>query len=345
MKALFYLGPKKLEMKDIQIPSPNDNEYQIRVVSCGICGSDFEGYLGKTGRRTAPMIMGHEFSGIIEKIPNNHSKFKIGQKVIVFPKPFCGECDYCKKGLVNMCPNGICMGVLDQNGAMCEYVNVEEKYLIPFDDDLDFTIAAMTEPLAVAYRAVNKISNQELVESEYILVLGSGTIGLLAVAILKYRGAKNIIVSDTFDFRLDLAKKMGANYVINPNQEDPIKKISQLTNSKMCDFAIEAVGIEVTANTSINALKIGGTAIWIGNAQKMIEINMQKIVTTELNIKGNYVYTFEDFKDCVALLEKGEIDVNPIITDKFSFDNSIEAFKALENNLDGTKIKIILEMT
>ncbi len=344
MKALFYLGPKKLEMRDIPIPEINDREYLIKIVSCGICGSDFEGYLGKTGRRTPPMIMGHEFSGIVEKAPNINAKFQIGQKVVVFPKFFCGECEFCKKGLINVCPNGICMGVLDNNGAMCEYVNIEEKYLIPIDDHLDFNIAAMAEPLAVAYRAVSKITDKDLDSSENFLVIGAGTIGLLAIAILNYRGAKNIFVSDTMDYRLNIAKKMGATYTINPIKENLIENIKEITNSKMCDFSIEAVGITPTASSSLDCLKIGGTAIWIGNAQKMIEVNMQKIVTTELTIKGNYVYNFDDFKTCVNLLLNNSIDVSPVITDKYSFNDSIIAFEALENNPKGEKIKIILEM-
>ncbi len=345
MKALYYMGPKKLEMKDIDIPSDDAEKYLIKVVSCGICGSDFEGYLGKTGRRTPPMIMGHEFSGIIEKVPTGiKSKYSIGQKVIIFPKPFCGECELCKKGLVNVCPEGVCMGVLDHDGAMCEYVNIEEKYIIPFSDNLSFNIAAMTEPLAVAYRSVNKISDSEIQHSNYFMVIGAGTIGLLVVALLKYRGAKNIIISDTMDYRLSIAKKMGATYTINPLEKDAIDQVKVITNSKMCDFSIEAVGIKQTANTSIDCLKIGGTAIWIGNAQKIIEIDMQRIVTTELTIKGNYVYNFEDFENCVLLLENKEIDLSPVITDIYKFKDSIQAFSDLENNRDGKKIKIILEM-
>ncbi len=344
MKALYYLGAKDLEMRDIPIPEIKENEYLIKVVSCGICGSDYEGYLGKTGRRTAPMIMGHEFSGVIEKVASNDSKYKVGQKVIVFPKPYCGECEYCKKGLVNVCPNGICMGVLDSDGAMCEYINIEEKYIIPFDDNMDFNVASMTEPLAVAYRAVNKISDVEIANSENILVIGAGTIGLLAIALLKHRGARNIIVSDATNYRLGVAKEMGATYCINPIEQNLIEEVKKATNSKMCDFSIEAVGIEITANSALDCLKIGGTAIWIGNAQKMISINMQKIVTTELTVKGNYVYNFEDFMNCVKLLESKKIDVAPVITDAYSFDDAIQAFNDLENNRDGKKIKIILEM-
>jgi threonine dehydrogenase-like Zn-dependent dehydrogenase len=148
-----------MELRDIPAPVPKPGEYRIRVKANGICGSDVEGYLGRTGRRTPPMIMGHEAAGIIEEAPAG-GKYSKGQRVAVFPKPFCGVCDYCKAGLVNVCPEGICMGVMDVNGSMAEYIALEEKYLLPFSRDLSFNEASMTEPLAVAYRSAYKISQE-----------------------------------------------------------------------------------------------------------------------------------------------------------------------------------------
>lgn len=243
------------------------------------------------------MIMGHEFSGVVSKAPKG-GKFQEGQKVVIFPKPYCGVCEFCKKGMVNVCPEGICMGVLDVNGSMCEYVTIEEKYLLPFDG-ISFNEAAFTEPLAVAYRSVYKISDAELAEADYTLIIGgAGTIGLMALALLKYRGAKNVIVSDATDFRLGIAKELGADYLVNPRTQDFLAEITTITSGKMIDFSIEAVGIAPpTAKNSLECLKIGGTAIWIGNAQKIIEVNMQNIVTKELKIKGNYVYDLDGFAD------------------------------------------------
>ena len=164
MKALYYLGEKTMEVRDIPLPPLKPGQYLIRTRSNGICGSDFEGYLGKTGRRLPPMIMGHEVAGIIEEAPAN-GKLRKGERVVIFPKPFCGECDYCRKGLVNVCPAGICMGVLDQPGSMTEFVAVDEKYLLPFAATLSYNEAAMTEPLAVAYRGAHKLSDRELAEA------------------------------------------------------------------------------------------------------------------------------------------------------------------------------------
>lgn len=342
MKALYYVGNKTMEIRDVPVPTLKTGQYLVRVRANGICGSDFEGYLGKTGRRIPPMIMGHEVSGVIEDVPVS-GRFKKGERVVVFPKPFCGECDFCKKGMVNVCPAGTCMGVMDFNGSMTEFIAVDEKYLIPFGPDLTFDEAAMTEPLAVAYRSVNKISDQEIKEAEFCMVIGAGTIGLLVVALLKMRGAKHIIVSDAANFRLETARRMKADYTINSREVDFLEAVKEITNGKMCDFAIEAVGIAATAANSLDCLRIGGTVVWIGNAQKMVEVNMQKIVTTELTIKGNYVYDFSGFRESLKLLEQKRIDISPLMTNVYPLTDGVKAFTDLENNKDGKMLKVFLE--
>jgi threonine dehydrogenase-like Zn-dependent dehydrogenase len=343
MKALFFTGDKTMELRDIPVPQPETGEYLVKTVVNGICGSDFEGYMGKTGRRTPPMIMGHELSGIIEEAPAG-GKFKKGDAVVIFPKPFCGECAFCKAGLVNVCPAGICMGVMNVNGSMTEAVTIAEKYLFPFDEKkLTFKEASMTEPLAVAYRATRKISDGEIAASNYCMIVGAGTIGLLILAMLKMRGAKNIIVADAAPFRLDVAKKTGADFIINVRDDNFAQAVDKITGSKKCDFSFEAVGITPTVMSSLLCLKIGGTAVWVGNAQKIVEADMQRIVTTELTIKGNYVYDYEGFGECIKLLENKQIDIAPLMTHSYPLNEGVQAFKALENNKDGTMLKVFLE--
>ncbi|GMO47799.1 MAG: galactitol-1-phosphate 5-dehydrogenase [Treponemataceae bacterium] len=342
MKALFYIGDKTMELRDIPKPEPKPDEYLVQVKANGICGSDFEGYLGKTGRRTPPMIMGHEVSGVVEQAPAG-GKYQPGRQVVVFPKPFCGECEYCKAGMVNVCPAGICMGVMNVNGSMTEYLCVREKYLIPFEPSLSFKEASMTEPLAVAYRSAHKISDAELGRAKYCMVIGAGTIGLLIVSLLKLRGAKNIIVADASLFRLETAKTLGADCAINVRDGDFLEQVQAATGGRLCDFSFEAVGIAPTALNSLACLRIGGTAVWVGNAQKMVEVNMQQIVTTELSVRGNYVYGYEDFARSLELLEKKAVDISPLMTNTYRLSDGVRAFKDLENNKDGKMLKVFLE--
>lgn len=342
MKALVFVGEKQMELKDIPLPVPKTDEYTIKIISTGICGSDFEGYLGKTGRRIPPMIMGHEAAGVIIAKPEG-GRYDIGQRVVIFPKDYCGECEYCRMGKVNICPHGITMGVMQRSGSMTELIVISEKYLLPFSNSLPFHIAALTEPLAVALSSVNKLSDALIANAGYGVVIGAGTIGLLVISLLRLRGARNIIVSDVSDFRLKMAEQMGASYVVNPKREDFNAAIARITRGSQCDYSIEAVGTSLTAATSIDALKIFGTALWIGNAQKMVEINMQKIVTNELKIIGNYLYDLKDFTVSLRLLEEGKIDAGSIITDCRPLTDGVAVFKALEQNQDGRIVKVILE--
>jgi threonine dehydrogenase-like Zn-dependent dehydrogenase len=235
------------------------------------------------------------------------------------------------------------MGVMDVNGSMTEYIAVEEKYLLPFSQDLSFNEASMAEPLAVAYRSVHKIRQEEIDNAQYSMVIGAGTIGLLILSLLKLRGAKNLIVSDASPFRLDTAKNIGADFTINAREGDFLGQVKDITGGKFCDFSFEAVGIALTAANSLASLRTGGTAVWVGNAQKMVEVNMQRIVTTELTIKGNYVYDFSGFSESLNLLEKQRINTAALMTNTYLLSEGVQAFKDLENNREGRMIKVFLE--
>lgn len=339
MNAIYYLGDRRVELRDVPRPQPGPGEYLVRITACGICGSDFEGFLGKTGRRIPPMIMGHECAGVVEQGIAG-GKYAAGDRVAVFPLFYCGTCENCRRGLVNLCRNSRFLGVMDCNGAMAEYCCVPEQFLVPFDGDED--AAAMAEPAAVAYSAVHKIPDEALARMRHILVVGAGTIGLLVLLWLKYRGAKHVIVSDTFDHRLGLARTLGADATVNPAKSDFEETVGRLTDGELCDLSIEAVGISPAAASSILALRRSGTAVWVGNAAREVTVNMQRIVTTELKICGSYIYNRENFDTCVRLLAAGAIDVKPLISAHIPLQRGAEAFEMLQNNKDGRFIKLIL---
>lgn len=342
MKALVYKGPEIIELEDIPQPEPAEGESLVKVRAVGVCGSDFEGFLGKTGRRTPPMVMGHEFSGSVEEAANN-SKFKNGDKVVVQPKLYCGECSFCRQGLTNLCPGAEFFGVMTKNGAMAEYLTVPERCLFPVREDLNYRDASLVEPLAVAYRAAYQPSEDIIQNANYTLVVGAGTIGLLILQMLKLRGARNLIVSDLSDHRLDIAKGLGAEFTINPKQEEFDTRIDEITEKAKVDLSIEAVGFEASVSHALNALKNRGTNVWVGMAQKMIEVNMHQIVTSEFNIRGSFIYSEKDFVDSKELIEAGKIQLEPIITYSDALENGVDAFDSLKKNKDGKILKIVLE--
>jgi len=342
MKALVYKGPEIVELEDIPQPEPKGDESLIKIRTVGVCGSDFEGYLGKTGRRTPPMVMGHEMSATVE-VPAENSRFKMGDNVVVQPKLYCGQCDFCRQGLTNLCPGADFFGVMTKNGGMAEYLAVPERCLFHFKDTLDFQSASMVEPLAVSYRAAYQIPEATLQQANYTLVVGAGTIGLLILQMLKLRGAKNLVVSDLSDHRLDIAKNLGAAFTVNPQNEDFLSRIKEITDNAMIDVAVEAVGFEASVSQALNAMKNRGTFVWVGLAEKMIRVNMHQIVTTEANIRGSFVYSEKDFLESLRLIETGKIRLDPIITSTEPLENGAAVFQSLKANKDGKLLKILLE--
>ena len=342
MKALVYKGPEIIELDEVPKPTPVQDESLIKICAAGVCGSDFEGFLGKTGRRTPPMVMGHELAGTVE-IAAENSKFKKGDKVVVQPKLYCGVCTFCQQGLTNLCTEAELFGAMSKNGGMAEYLAVPERCLFRFKDDIEFREACMVEPLAVAYRSVHQFQDETVQQAQYTLLVGAGTIGLLILQMLKLRGFRNLIVSDLSDHRLNIAQKLGADFTLNPQKNDFLSRIREITGNEMADVAIEAVGFETSVSHALSALKNRGTIVWVGMAQRMIEVDMHRIVSAEFNIRGSFIYSEKDFVDSLRLIESREIQLNPIITLSEKLEKGVEVFDRLKNNKEGRIVKAILQ--
>lgn len=338
MKALVYHGPEDLRLEDIESVYPASNEVKIKVKAVGICGSDVHGYLGITGRRTPPMVMGHEFSGIIEEVGEGVTTVKKGDRVAPYPVIFCGECEMCKQGKMHICLNKRALGVLDCNGAMAEYVCVPEKLVFKLADNVPYSVGSMMEPMAVSYRGVNSAGDSS---GKSVLIVGAGTIGLLTLAIVKMRNPAKVFVSDLSDNRLSVAKEMGADIIINPSKDNITEIIKAETQGMGVDVAFEAVGATPTVQQAMSALRFNGTAIWIGNSAKMININMQEIVTRELKVSGTFLYSFKEFEEVVNILNSGKINVEPMISLEAPLEKGIDLFKQLAKD-PGPMIKVIL---
>jgi 2-desacetyl-2-hydroxyethyl bacteriochlorophyllide A dehydrogenase len=341
MKALMYLGPKDMQVVDIEQPSPQKGEVKIAVKYVGICGSDVHGYLGTTGRRIPPMIMGHEFSGEVCEVGEGVTRFKKGDLVTVNPILNCCTCSYCESGDINICQNRRFLGTMDVNGAFCEYLCVEEDRVLHLPKGMDEKLGAMIEPLAVAYRSVQWALP---LKGKNVLIAGAGAIGLLILKMAVYYGAANIIVSDLSDGRLATAKSLGATLTVNPATDDVEAVLKEKGLRDVIDVTIEAVGITPTAQQSINLVRNMGKVIWVGNSAQMIEINMQQVVTRELVIYGNYVYNMEDFKNAMELLGKGEVNVDSLISKVISIEETTPMFDRLAGG-DTTMIKVLVDMT
>ncbi|MBT3320167.1 MAG: galactitol-1-phosphate 5-dehydrogenase [Clostridia bacterium] len=342
MKALVYKGPEQLAVEQVSIPEIGANDALIKVRASGICGSDTHGYLGKTGRRALGVIMGHEFSGDVVKLGKNSGDWKIGDRVVVQPSIFCGECFYCKSGKTHLCINKRFLGVMDCNGAMAEYISVPIKLLYRMPDDMSYVDGALIEPLAVSKCAVDKIPFD--LQGKKVLVVGAGTIGLLVVAVLKSRGASKIIVSDLSQNRLEFAKAMGADYTFNPMQVDVREQILKITDGFGADVSLEAVGADKPVETAISCLRLGGHSVWIGNSKKEIVLDMQSVVTREITIYGTYTYSHEEFGNTIYEMADMGIQTDKLVGELLPIEKASDMFAYLAaGNDDIVKTQIIFE--
>jgi 2-desacetyl-2-hydroxyethyl bacteriochlorophyllide A dehydrogenase len=338
MQALVYHGPEDLRCEQIDAPTPGPGEVLIKIKAVGICGSDVHGYLGITGRRTPPMVMGHEFSGVVQELGAGVTELKIGDRVAPYPVIFCGECEFCREGKTHICLHKKPLGVLEYNGAMTEYVCLPAKLAFKLSDNVSYEVGSMVEPLAVAYHGINTGGD---ISGKNVLIIGAGTIGLLALAIVKMRNPAKVLVSDLSDDRLKIAREMGADVTINPAKDNFNSIIKNETDGMGVDIAFEAVGASPTVKQAMSSLEFGGKAVWIGNSAKMIEINMQEIVTRELKVFGSFLYTFEEFGEVVTMLASGKLNVAPIISLTAPLGEGVELFRRLAKE-PGSLIKVIL---
>ncbi len=319
-----------------------DDDVLIRVKACGICGSDVQGFTGKTGRRIPPLIMGHEAAGIIENMGKNVKDFERGDRVCFDSTVYCNRCEPCQKGYYNRCESRQVLGVstpdFKRQGAFAEYVAVPWWIASKIPDHLSFTHASLLEPTSIGMHAANRAP---VSANDTVVIIGAGTIGLFILRASRLKGAGKVIVSDINEFRLDAAKKLGADVVVNPVKSDLKETIFGETKNKGVDVTFEAVGYAKTFQDAISVTKTGGHIIAVGNLEKTAEFNLQELVARELTFRGSYASSGE-FRDCIELVASGKINVEPLISDVLPLEDGPRAFDRLlkaEENL----LKIVLE--
>jgi L-iditol 2-dehydrogenase len=309
MRALVYEGAWQMPLREIENPAPEPGEVIVAVEAVGICGSDVHGYTGSTGRRFPGIAMGHEFSGTISMIGPNISAYQVGDTVIVDPILTCGTCVMCQSGRSNVCLNRTMIG-MHQHGAYAEAVRVPQRQLHRKPPGLSWERASLIEPLSVALHAVNQTP---FLVGESVAIIGSGPIGLLTLLVARLKGAGITIVTDRSAHRLDLARKLGADVVVNVAEQDPVAAVQAATGGRGVDAAIEAVGIAPTVQQALAITRIGGHITWIGNSAPEVSLNMQHVVTREIAIRGVYAFTSTEFDQSIGLLVSGRLNVDPLI--------------------------------
>jgi L-iditol 2-dehydrogenase len=341
LKALLHTEPYCLEYTDFPDPQPGDDELLVRVKACGICGSDVHGFTGKTGRRIPPLIMGHEAAGVVQGIGENARGFRKGDRVCFDSTVYCNKCAACRAGKYNRCVNRQVLGVsvpeFKRHGAFAEYVAVPWWIVAGIPDNMSFVQAALLEPVSIGMHAANRAC---ISIGDTVVVVGAGTIGLFVLQACKLKGAR-VIICDINEFRLGIARKLGADVVMNPAAVNLKETVFKATDGGGADVAFEVVGFAQTFADAVSVTKTGGHLVAVGNLQKTAEFNLQELVARELTFTGSYASSGE-FRQGIDLVASGKINVEPLISDVLPLREGPSAFdrllKAQENLL-----KIVLE--
>ncbi|MEW6357847.1 MAG: galactitol-1-phosphate 5-dehydrogenase [Planctomycetota bacterium] len=303
MKALILKEYNLFSYEDVPDPTIGPDDVLIQVRACGICGSDVHGMDGSTGRRRPPIIMGHEAAGVIAEVGENVKNFARGDRVTFDSTIYCGECVFCRRGLINLCDSRRVLGVsceeYRRHGAFAEYVAVPRRILYRLPDSVTFEQAAMVEPVSVAVHAVERAP---IALNDTAVVVGAGMIGLLVVQALRARGCGRIVAVDLEDDKLALARELGADEAVKP-EDCPTG----------ADVAFEVVGIAPTLKTAVGCLRKGGSLGLVGNLSAEAPLPMQAVVTRELTLYGSCASCGE-YPACLDLIARGAIRVEPLIS-------------------------------
>ena len=331
-KTFYMTDIEKLEVGEAPMPKIGADDVLIKVRSVGICGSDLhyyrEGAIGDF-KVEFPFILGHEAAGIVEEVGENVTSLKKGDRVCMEPGVPCMKCEECLSGHYNLCKDVRFWATPPYDGVLSEYVAHPAAFTFKIPDNMSFTEGALVEPLAIGLHACN-MGGVKL--GQTVAILGAGCIGLVTLLAAKAYGATQIIVGDVLEKRLNKARELGA-VAINTAEEDFAAKVMELTGGRGADVCIDCAGFSATVDSCLSSAKPAGTVIIVGLGQDRVDgFNTGIMSTKELTVKSIFRYR-NLFPTAINAIADGRIDVGTIVSHRFSFDDTINAFATCHKDI------------
>lgn len=340
MRQAVMISPGKIELREVEIPAdPAPDEILLRIKRIGICGSDIHVWHGKHPFTSYPIVQGHEYCGEVIKVGEKVTLLKPGDKATARPQLVCGTCSPCKKGHYNVCMNLKVQG-FQANGCAQDYFVIPEERAVKIPDNLTWTEGAFIEPVAVAAHSTGIPGD---VKNENVVVFGAGTIGNLVAQFLQARGAGKVLVTDINEFKLNKATESGIKYVADLSKESFEEALKRVFGKDGFRIAFEAAGAEKPIIQAVNNIENSGTIVILGVFDKPAGIQMSFVCEHELKILGSMMYKHEDFIKAVDFVNRGLINLKPLLTKEFPFEAYNEAYDYIDNN-QGQSLKIMMNM-
>lgn len=318
MKAAVFYEKHKLVIEDIEVPKPEKGEVLIRVMACGICGTDVHIFEGDEGAAATPAktVIGHEFSGVVEEVGEGVTAVKAGDKVCVDPNKLCGDCYWCKSGAGHFCESMIGIGTT-VNGGFSQYCAVPVSQVYKVSDKTTFEQAAMAEPVACCLHGIDMC---DISCGDSVLVIGGGMIGLIMLQLAKLKGAARLVLLEPVESKRELAKKLGADLCIDPLSEN-VGEVLKANGIERVNTVIECVGNPNTMKQAISYAGKKSTVMLFGltKPNDTIDIKPFELFKKEIVLKASFINPYTQ-KRAIELIDSGKIDVSSMIYSVSSLD-------------------------
>ena len=332
-------APGQIVFRQIPVPQTQPGQILVRIQMIGICGSDIHVYHGKHPFTSYPITQGHEVSGEIVALGEDVEGFYVGQKITIEPQVFCGKCYPCTHGKYNLCEDLKVMG-FQTTGVASTYFAVDASKVTPIPQDMHYEEGAMIEPLAVAVHAVRRYGD---IHGQKVVVLGAGPIGNLVAQVAKGMGAETVMVTDISDYRLELAKKCGADVVVNTKEQEFGAAMVEHLGPDKADVIYDCAGTNVTMNQAIRGARKGSTIILVAVFGDVATVDLAVLNDHELDLNTTMMYRHEDYVKAIELINEGKIQLQPLMSKVFPFGQFKEAYEYIDANRE-TTMKILVNV-
>ena len=338
MKTIIINKPGEVEIIEQAMPVRKQGEALLKILYGGICGSDLGTYRGTFAYASYPRIPGHEFSAEIIEIGDNDRNLKPGMIVTCNPYFNCGHCYSCQRGLVNCCTSNETMGA-QRDGAFSEYITMPIERIYD-GKGLSAKTLALIEPFCISYHGISRANIQP---NDKVLVIGAGTIGVLAAVAAKAKVAK-VYISDVAENKMNYAIQtfLLDDGILNDIQENFIKRVEEITNGNYFDVTIEAVGLPSTFQACIDAAAFGARMVQIGVGKRTHEFDFTLLQKKELNVYGSRNALKKDFLELIDLVKSGKVDLEKIVTNTYNLDEADKAFQDFSKNV-ASMLKVVIK--
>ena len=345
MKVFEALGKGTGAFTQIPVPELEDDQVLARVVYCGICGTDYALYSGnngfvREGRVTYPLRLGHEWSGVVEKVGAGVKNFKPGDRVIGDNAVTCGQCEFCKAGNYAKCKDLYSVGTIDPMwpGAFGEFMIIPERHLYHVDDHVSLLDAALVEPLSVAYGGIRKMN---ITNSSIVAVIGTGCIAMSAAALAKAKGAQQVYIIGRNSYKLEKAMELGITGAINIRECDPQERLLELTGGRLADFILECSGAPTSVEAAFRLAQQRATVALIAFYEEILKkIDINIMVMKELIVFG-VMGEYGNAEAALKLMAQSDLNLNKCITSMIAYDQLPNALQQVDTSkLIKTMVKI-----